>query len=119
MPSCIEFQDAFNGIDMVNSIICYQCTDCPQPFTENYPYVTITNNTNFLAKCTTTVVNLGDGRRLVLKGSVFFCPVQTSQTDVTIYCCDRDYCNSTNYIAPSILLFLFIFSKNIFINIQY
>lgn len=36
---------------MVNSIVCYQCTECPDPFTENYPYVTIVNNTNFLAQC--------------------------------------------------------------------
>ncbi|CAF1077071.1 unnamed protein product [Rotaria sp. Silwood1] len=104
---------------MVNSIICYECTDCPQPFTENYPYVTITNNTNFLAKCTTTVVNLSDGRRFVSKGSVFFCPTQTTQADVKIYCCDHDYCNLSIRIGPSILLFLFIFIRIYFINIQY
>ena len=42
----------FIDIPMVTSIICYQCTDCPEPFIVNYPYVTLTNNTNFLAQCT-------------------------------------------------------------------
>ncbi len=40
---------------MVNSVVCYQCTDCPEPFTETYPYVTLSNNTNFLAKCTVSL----------------------------------------------------------------
>jgi len=40
---------------MVNSVVCYQCTDCPDPFIETYPYVTLSNNTNFLAKCTVSL----------------------------------------------------------------
>ncbi len=43
---------SFIDIQMVNSIVCYECTGCPKPFTSNYPYVTLTNNTNFLAQCT-------------------------------------------------------------------
>ena len=44
----------FRWIDLrkVDSIVCYQCTDCPEPFVETYPYVTLSNNTNFLAQCT-------------------------------------------------------------------
>ena len=35
-----------------DAIMCYQCTECPEPFTEGYPYVAQVNNTNFLAQCT-------------------------------------------------------------------
>jgi len=37
---------------VIDSVVCYQCTDCPEPFIETYPYVTLSNNTNFLAQCT-------------------------------------------------------------------
>ncbi|CAF0780557.1 unnamed protein product [Rotaria sp. Silwood1] len=94
-----------SDFQMVNSIVCYQCTDCPEPFIETYPYVTITNNTNFLAQCTKTVVNLGDDRRLISKGSVFFCPTETSSANTQIYCCNSDYCNSSNHLDSSMLLF--------------
>lgn len=47
-----SFEFLLIDIQMVDSIVCYQCTDCPEPFTETYPYVTISNNTNFLAQCT-------------------------------------------------------------------
>ena len=42
-------------IPLSNSISCYQCTDCPEPFTENYPYVTVINNTNYRAECTVSL----------------------------------------------------------------
>lgn len=42
-------------IPLSNSIGCYQCTDCPEPFTENYPYVTLINNTNYRAECTVSL----------------------------------------------------------------
>ena len=42
-------------LQIINGIVCYQCTDCPEPFTSNYPYVTLTNNTNFLAQCTVSI----------------------------------------------------------------
>lgn len=35
-----------------DAIMCYECTDCPEPFVEAYPYVDRVNNTNFLAQCT-------------------------------------------------------------------
>ncbi|CAF1010258.1 unnamed protein product [Adineta steineri] len=99
------------NIQTVNSIVCYQCTDCPEPFTSNYPYVTITNNTNFLAQCTKTIVTLGDGSRLISKGSVFFCPTTTSTADIQMYCCGSDYCNSSFRLGPSLFLSLFILTR--------
>jgi hypothetical protein len=48
----IYFYFIFVDIQVVSSIICYQCTDCPEPFVETYPYVSLANNTNFLAQCT-------------------------------------------------------------------
>jgi len=107
------------NIQMVNSIVCYQCTDCPEPFTSNYPYVTLTNNTNFLAQCTKTIVSLGDGRLFITKGSVFYCPAQASTGDIQFLCCGSDYCNSSIRLSPSFLLLFFIFYKNIFMNKQY
>lgn len=59
----------------------------------------------------TTTVNLGNGGRLVTRGSVFFCPVQTGQSDVQIHCCDYDYCNSAVHLTPSILLLVIIFIR--------
>ncbi|CAF1567272.1 unnamed protein product [Rotaria magnacalcarata] len=114
-----------SNIQMINSILCYQCTDCPEPFIEGYPYVTITNNTNFLAQCTKTFMNLGNGRHLVSKGSVFFCPSngrhlvskgsvffcpsETTTANTQIYCCGTDYCNSSNHFNLSIFLFYLSF----------
>lgn len=43
-------------VHTVDSIMCYQCTDCPEPFTEDYPYVAKVNNTNFLAQCTVSSI---------------------------------------------------------------
>ncbi|CAF3909108.1 unnamed protein product [Rotaria magnacalcarata] len=74
-------------IQTVQSIICYQCTDCPLPFSKNYPYVTLSTNTNFEAKCLTTVVKLSDGSRFISKGSAFNCPPATAATDVQLNCC--------------------------------
>lgn len=51
---------------MVNSIICYQCTDCPEPFYSNYPYVTLVNNTNFLSQCTVSFILLLEKKQLKL-----------------------------------------------------
>ncbi|CAF3510609.1 unnamed protein product [Adineta steineri] len=97
-------------IQIASSIICYQCTDCPDPFTETYPYVTLANNTNFLSQCTKTVMNMADGRRLVSKGTVFFCPTQTSAADAQIYCCSSDYCNVSTQLNVSMsLLYLSFF----------
>ncbi|CAF3235934.1 unnamed protein product [Rotaria socialis] len=98
-----------SNIQMINSILCYQCTDCPEPFEEGYPYVTITNNTNFLAQCTKTVMNLGNGQNLVSKGSVFFCPIETTTANTRIYCCGTNYCNSSNHFNLSIFLFYLSF----------
>ncbi|UJR13540.1 hypothetical protein I4U23_000554 [Adineta vaga] len=107
------------NLPSVNSVLCYQCTDCPEPFTSNYPYVTVTNNTNFLAQCTKTVLNLGDGRRLVSKGSVFYCATPTNTGDVQMYCCGTDYCNTSLRHYPSLVLLFFIFiCLYIYENIQ-
>ena len=109
----VDVHSQFLDLPRTESIICYQCTDCPEPFVEAYPYVTKVNNSNFLAQCTVidryfdndsrqteyfqkTIMNLGEGRRLISKGSVFFCPAQTSVTDVQVLCCDHDYCNSSS-----------------------
>ncbi|CAF0898329.1 unnamed protein product [Adineta ricciae] len=56
-----------HNLQIINGIVCYQCTDCPEPFTSNYPYVTLTNNTNFLAQCTKTVLNLVPPLRMLYK----------------------------------------------------
>ncbi|CAF1014556.1 unnamed protein product [Rotaria magnacalcarata] len=79
------------NIQTVQSIICYQCTDCPLPFSKNYPYVTLSTNTNFEAKCLTTVVKLSDGSRFISKGSAFNCPPATAATDVQLNCCEYIY----------------------------
>ncbi|CAF0748062.1 unnamed protein product [Adineta ricciae] len=93
-----------------DSITCFQCTDCPEPFIETYPYVTLANNTNFLAKCTKTIMKMADGRRLVSKGTVFFCPTQAAAADAEIYCCNTDFCNGSSHINLSItIMFLFLF----------
>jgi hypothetical protein len=58
---------------MVSSIVCYQCTDCPEPFIVNYPYVSLTNNTNFLAQCTVSFLSL-----LKIRKKYFFVLVENS-----------------------------------------
>ncbi|CAF1546669.1 unnamed protein product [Adineta ricciae] len=95
-------------LQIINGIVCYQCTDCPEPFTSNYPYVTLTNNTNFLAQCTKTVLNLGDGRRLISKGSVFYCPSSTTSDAIQMTCCGTDYCNASIRQSPSLFVLFFI-----------
>lgn len=51
----------------------------------------------------------GDGRRLVSKGSVFFCPTSVSSPDAQVYCCDTDYCNSSTHLDLSMFLFYLSF----------
>ena len=48
----VDVHSQFLDLPRTESIICYQCTDCPEPFVEAYPYVTKVNNSNFLAQCT-------------------------------------------------------------------
>jgi hypothetical protein len=50
-------------------------------------------------------MTIGDGRRLVSRGSVFFCPSQTSSSDVQIYCCSSDFCNASVHLGLSMILF--------------
>jgi len=50
-----------------------------------------------------------DGRRLVSKGSVFFCPPQTLSSDAQIYCCGSDYCNLSTQLDVSMSLFYLSF----------
>ena len=56
-----------------------------------------------------SVVALGDGRRLISKGSIFHCTSAVSGTaDVQLYCCGSDYCNSSiRRGGSSIVLLLF------------
>lgn len=59
-------------------------------------------------------MTLSGGRRLVSRGSVFFCPSQTSSNDAQIYCCASDFCNSSIQLNLSMFLFflsLFILMK--------
>ncbi|UJR33736.1 hypothetical protein I4U23_021163 [Adineta vaga] len=104
-------------IQIIDSITCYQCTDCPEPFIETYPYVTLANNTNFLARCTKTVMHMADGRRLVSKGTVFFCPTQTAAADAQIHCCSSDFCNTSAHINLSTALMFLSFFVLIKINL--
>ncbi len=50
-------------------------------------------------------MTIGDGRRLVSRGSVFFCPAQTTSNDAEIYCCGSDFCNSSIHLGLSMFLF--------------
>ncbi len=56
-------------------------------------------------------MTLGDGRRLITKGAVFYCPNQITTGDVQLLCCGSDYCNSSIRFGPSILLSFFIFIR--------
>ena len=59
-------------------------------------------------------MTLGDDRRLISRGSVFFCPTHTSSSDVQIYCCGSDFCNSAIHLNVS----MFIFYVSFFISIK-
>ncbi len=59
-------------------------------------------------------MTLSDGRRLISRGSVFFCPSQSSSPDFQIYCCSSDFCNSSTHLGLS----MFVFYLSIFILIR-
>lgn len=48
-------------------------------------------------------------RRLISRGSVFFCPTQTSSGDVQIYCCGTDFCNESAHLSLSKFIFFLSF----------
>ncbi|CAF0725379.1 unnamed protein product [Adineta ricciae] len=73
---------------------CYLCADCGDPFSAAYPYTSVVTNQNYGAACIKTVLTVPNGK-LVSRGTTFSC-TQASTSDIKVYCCQSDLCNTSN-----------------------
>ncbi|CAF0748079.1 unnamed protein product [Adineta ricciae] len=83
---------------------CYLCADCGDPFSAAYPYTSVVTNQNYGAACIKTVLTVPNGK-LISRGTTFSC-TQASTSDIKVYCCQSDLCNTSNSLKHLTFLLL-------------
>ncbi|TNN13045.1 hypothetical protein EWB00_003243 [Schistosoma japonicum] len=115
MQALIVSNVANLGVDDRMQLSCYECINCPDPFSASSSLVTKQSNCTWCAK-----LLVGQGR-IPIRKCAADCSFEYFSKDyhqLSYYCCQKDYCNKGVNIhgMHQILLMIIITSICFFIN---